>query len=177
MATVNDYETNEEINILREYLRIPSVHPDVDYGMCLRQLKQYKIYRNVSFPAGCVQFLQRQAARLGLSTQIKYPAHPKKPVVILTWPGAHPELPSLLLNSHMDVVPVYEELWTHPPFGADMDQSGRIYARGAQDMKSVGAQYLSAIGALQASGVAQLRRTVHVVFVPGKNCLKEGHSY
>lgn len=28
----NNWESNEEIQILREYLRIPSVHPDVDYG-------------------------------------------------------------------------------------------------------------------------------------------------
>lgn len=27
-----DYENNEEIKIFREYLRIPSVHPNIDYG-------------------------------------------------------------------------------------------------------------------------------------------------
>lgn len=27
-----DYESNEEIRTFREYLRIPTVHPDVDYG-------------------------------------------------------------------------------------------------------------------------------------------------
>lgn len=27
-----DWSTNEEIRIFQEYLRIPSVHPDVDYG-------------------------------------------------------------------------------------------------------------------------------------------------
>jgi len=32
---------------------------------------------------------------------------PEKPVVIITWVGQRPELPSLLLTSHMDVVPVY----------------------------------------------------------------------
>lgn len=67
----------------------------------------------------------------------------------------------------MDVVPVYEELWTHPPFGAEMDEDGRIYARGAQDMKSVGMQYLGAINALKSKNVC-LKRTVHVTFVPGK---------
>lgn len=100
--------------------------------------------------------------------QIEHPAHPDKPVVILTWLGKDPQLPSLLLNSHMDVVPVYEQLWTHPPFGAEIDHNGRIFARGAQDMKSVGAQYLGAIHALKQAGVTALQRTVHVVFVPGK---------
>lgn len=28
----NKWEHNEEIQILQEYLRIPSVHPDIDYG-------------------------------------------------------------------------------------------------------------------------------------------------
>lgn len=26
------WENNEEIEIFREYLRIPSVHPNIDYG-------------------------------------------------------------------------------------------------------------------------------------------------
>jgi aminoacylase len=29
---MSSYESNEEIEIFREYLRIPSVHPDIDYG-------------------------------------------------------------------------------------------------------------------------------------------------
>jgi aminoacylase len=31
-----------------------------------------------------------------------------KPIVVLTWMGQDPSLPSILLNSHMDVVPVFE---------------------------------------------------------------------
>lgn len=30
---MTDWENNEEIKIFREYLRIPTVHPDIDYGM------------------------------------------------------------------------------------------------------------------------------------------------
>lgn len=33
--------------------------------------------------------------------------HPKKPIVIITWEGTEPEKPSILLNGHMDVVPVF----------------------------------------------------------------------
>lgn len=29
------WENNEEIKLFREYLRIPSVHPDIDYGKCI----------------------------------------------------------------------------------------------------------------------------------------------
>lgn len=65
----------------------------------------------------------------------------------------------------MDVVPVFENYWTHPPFAAEMDADGKIFARGVQDMKCVGVQYLAAIRALKRDGI-QLKRTVHVLFVP-----------
>jgi len=59
------------------------------------------------FPEGkCVEFLLRQAQSLNLPSNIYYMA-PGKPIVIITWIGQKPELPSILLNSHTDVVPVY----------------------------------------------------------------------
>lgn len=61
---------------------------------------------------------------------------------------------------------MYESFWSYPPFGAEMDAYGSIYARGAQDMKSVGMQYLAAIRALKRDGVEQLNRTIHVLYVP-----------
>lgn len=48
----------------------------------------------------------RQAQSLNLPSNIYYMA-PGKPIVIITWLGQKPELSSVLLNSHMDVVPVY----------------------------------------------------------------------
>lgn len=65
----------------------------------------------------------------------------------------------------MDVVAVSEEFWSYPPFGAEIDDEGRIFARGTQDMKSVGMQYLAAIRALKNDGV-RLKRSVHIVFTP-----------
>lgn len=53
-----------------------------------------------------MEFLLRQARSLNLPSNIYYMA-PGKPIVIITWIGKKPELPSVLLNSHMDVVPVY----------------------------------------------------------------------
>ncbi len=84
----------------------------------------------------------------------------------ITWTGSEPALPSIMLNSHMDVVPVFEEHWTHPPFAAEIDEEGKIFARGSQDMKSIGTQYLAAIRALKLDGIEQFKRTVHVIFVP-----------
>ena len=90
--------------------------------------------------------------------------NPGKPIVIMTWVGTDPSLKSIILNSHMDVVPVFEEKWTQPPFGANMDRFGRIYARGAQDMKSVGMQFLGAIRAMKKDGIHP-KRTIHLTYV------------
>lgn len=164
-----DYEHHEDIQLFREYLRIPSVHPNVDYGTEIFRAYFMNAHSTISIftiVVPCVAFLRRIATELNLTVHIERPAHPDKPVVILTWLGTSPQLPSILLNSHMDVVPVYADRWTHAPFGAEIDEAGRIYARGAQDMKCVGTQYLSAIRQLQRNGTAQPKRTVHLVYVP-----------
>ncbi|KAL7731251.1 hypothetical protein ACLKA6_014435 [Drosophila palustris] len=142
------WENNGEIQIFREYLRIPSVHPNVDY-------------------TPCVEFLKRQANSLSLPVDVVYPLNESNPVVVIKWLGKQPELPSIILNSHMDVVAVFPDKWTHAPFSAHLDDEGRIYARGSQDMKCVGTQYLGAIRSLIADG-HQPRRTVYLTFVPNE---------
>lgn len=118
-----------------------------------------------AFIEPCVDFLEKQCQSLGLQFAIYHPVNEKNPLVTMTWPGTQPDLPAIVLNSHMDVVPVFENMWTHPPFAAHMDEEGRIYARGAQDMKCVGMQYLAAIRLLKKDGVT-LKRTVIVMYVP-----------
>ncbi|XP_015601139.1 aminoacylase-1 [Cephus cinctus] len=141
----------------REYLRIPSIHPDVNYD-------------------DCIKFLEKQAKSLDLPIKI-YHVHPKKPIVVITWEGTEPSKPAILLNSHMDVVPVVAEKWTYPPFSAHMDEKGNIYARGSQDMKCVGIQYLEAIRRLKLNG-QHFKRTIHISFVSDEEiggilCMKE----
>uniref|UniRef100_A0A1I8NC79 N-acyl-aliphatic-L-amino acid amidohydrolase n=1 Tax=Musca domestica TaxID=7370 RepID=A0A1I8NC79_MUSDO len=114
----------------------------------------------------CIKFLCQELQKLEIPYQVHHINGDRtKPVLVGTWLGSKPELPAILLNSHMDVVPVYEDKWTHPPFGGHMDEEGRIYGRGAQDMKCVGAQYLAALRALKKTH-GKMQRTVHVVFVP-----------
>ncbi|XP_017489178.1 PREDICTED: aminoacylase-1-like, partial [Rhagoletis zephyria] len=140
LLKMSSWKNDKEIEIFREYLRIPSVHPDIDY-------------------APVVEFLRKQAADLELPIEVYQPGSPSKPAVVITWVGEQPEQPTIMLNSHMDVVPVYSEKWTHPPFAADIDNDGRIFARGTQDMKCVGMQYLAAIRRLRKDGVT-LKRTI-----------------
>lgn len=51
-----------------------------------------------------------------------------------------------------------------------MDDQGNIYARGAQDMKCVGIQFLESVRRLKSAGIT-LRRTLHLSFVPGMSLL------
>lgn len=137
-------EETPAVTRFREYLRINTMQPKPDYA------------------SACV-FLERQAKEIGLEVQ-QWEGVKGKPVVIMTLKGEKPELPSILLNSHVDVVPVFEASWKHPPFAA-VKEDGKIYARGAQDMKCVGMQYLEALRVLKAKGV-KLQRTIHLTFVP-----------
>ncbi|KAM3961581.1 aminoacylase-1 [Aphomia sociella] len=139
------WEIDPVVQRLRKYIKIPSVHPDVDYG-------------------DCVIFLKQQANELGLPVAV-HELVAKKPIVVITWTGLEPELPSIMLNSHMDVVPVHQEFWTHPPFDAIITDDGFLYGRGTQDMKGVGMMHLEAIRRLKAAGV-KLNRTIHICFVP-----------
>ncbi|VDP91348.1 unnamed protein product [Echinostoma caproni] len=134
------------VSNFRTYLRFRTVHPNPNYE-----------------PA--VAWIRDQADQLGL-TSFRTEIFSGNPIIVLRWIGSEPELPSILLNSHMDVVPVDAAKWSHPPFDATLTNDGYIYARGAQDMKCVGIQQLEAIRRLKARGIAQLRRTVYLTFVP-----------
>ncbi|KAG2709046.1 hypothetical protein I3760_05G220800 [Carya illinoinensis] len=129
----------------QRYLRINTAHPRPDYS-------------------SAISFLESQA--LSINLQVKtLEFSPGKPVLLLTWPGSNPSLPSLLFNSHLDSVPAESSKWTHPPFFAVRSPDGKIFARGAQDDKCIGVQYLEAIRNLKEKNFAPVR-TVHVSYVP-----------
>lgn len=70
----------------------------------------------------------------------------------------------LILDGHVDVVPPGDDaLWTHPPFGGVL-VDGRIYGRGALDMKGPLLAGLFAMGAVREAG-ARLAGTVRLISV------------
>ncbi|MFA5786365.1 MAG: M20 family metallopeptidase [Actinomycetota bacterium] len=78
-------------------------------------------------------------------------AGPRRPSVLATWDTATAG-PTLLWNGHLDVVPAGEERrWTRPPFAAVVED-GRLYGRGAADMKGAIGSLIGALGALRRSG-------------------------
>ena len=112
-----------------------------------------------------MRFLQFQALILDLPLQIHL-SMSKKPVVVLTWVGTEPTLPAILLNNHMDKVPLFETNWSDNPFGGEIDDQ-KTYARTSPHKKTASIQCLEAVRRLKNSGVT-LKRTINLCFAPGK---------
>ncbi|SEH98507.1 acetylornithine deacetylase [Rhizobium tibeticum] len=70
------------------------------------------------------------------------------------------EVPGYILSGHMDVVPASESGWTSDPFRLRAE-AGRLYGRGATDMKGFLAACLAAAPSLAQ---APLRRPIHYAF-------------
>ncbi len=80
---------------------------------------------------------------------------------------------SLILNGHIDVVPTGPaELWSAPPF-EPVVRDGRLYGRGAGDMKAGIAAYCSAFAALRALGL-QPAANVFLQSVVEEECTGNG---
>src|SRR4051794_30612995 len=60
--------------------------------------------------------------------------------------------PTMIVNGHIDVVPVDREAWSREPFGGEVD-GDRLYGRGTADMKGGIASAIEALAALQRAGV------------------------
>lgn len=112
----------------------------------------------------CGSWLVDKCQSVGLDAFILPESLPHKPIVIASWIGTKPELACVILNSHYDVVPVFEEHWQVPAFEG-LRKDGRVYGRGTQDMKCVCVQYLTAIAKLKSSNF-QPTRSVYLTFVP-----------
>ncbi|MCW3476166.1 ArgE/DapE family deacylase [Limobrevibacterium gyesilva] len=80
---------------------------------------------------------------------------------------------SLLLQGHVDVVPEgAAELWTTPPYEPAI-RDGRMYGRGAADMKAGIAAYVMAFKALRAAGL-QPAAEVQMAAVIEEECTGNG---
>eukprot|EP00934_Nitzschia_sp_Nitz4_P008211 Nitzschia sp. Nitz4//scaffold17_size182527//70303//71634//NITZ4_001848-RA/size182527-processed-gene-0.50-mRNA-1//-1//CDS//3329539322//8201//frame0 len=117
----------------------------------------------------CADFLKAQLESIGVFRVFELEESPaNSPVVVAHWKGKDSTLPVLLWNSHYDVVPADMAKWTLPPFEA-IRKDGKIYGRGAQDMKCVCMQYIEALRILLGSnGGSSLvpERDVYLTYVP-----------
>ena len=88
---------------------------------------------------------------------------PNREVLVARLRGDGSKRPIMLCN-HTDVVPVEEQYWSVPAF-AGLVQDGRVYGRGAVDMKGCGVMQLMALLLLKRVGVP-LKRDVVFCAVP-----------
>ncbi|MBL4954727.1 M20 family metallopeptidase [Neobacillus sp. YIM B02564] len=79
------------------------------------------------------RFVYNLLVREGIEAELSWAA-PGRPNVIARIKGSNPTGPTLLYNGHLDVVPAGEG-WSMDPFAAII-QDGKLYGRGAADMKS-----------------------------------------
>ncbi len=130
---------DEIVAFTADMIRLPTVNPPGD-----------------AYPE-CAELIGRRMARAGLAVQYiaaegrpeHTAAHPR--VNVVGQGEGRADRPRLHLNGHFDVVPPGDG-WTVDPF-AGLVQGGRIYGRGASDMKSGIAAALFAIEAIRRAGI------------------------
>ncbi|BAS26465.1 M20 family metallopeptidase [Limnochorda pilosa] len=127
----------EVIRLTRELVRIPSVYRPCDPEGNERR---------------CALWVRDVLADLGLDPRVDEVA-PGRPNVVADWSPSGQAGPTLLFEGHTDVVTAGDpSAWSHPPFGAEL-VDGRIYGRGANDMKGGLAAALAALRALKQAGL------------------------
>jgi acetylornithine deacetylase/succinyl-diaminopimelate desuccinylase family protein len=72
-------------------------------------------------------------------------------LVAVPHPAGEAPRPTLIVNGHLDVVPVYADAWTHDPFDPVVED-GRLHGRGSADMKGGIAAAICALGVLARAG-------------------------
>ncbi|MEX2540755.1 MAG: ArgE/DapE family deacylase [Trueperaceae bacterium] len=96
-----------------------------------------------------------------------------RPNLSAAWRGSGKGGRSLIFNGHIDVVPAApESFWTRDPWGGEVS-GGRMYGRGAADMKSGIAAMVYAVRALREAN-ATVRGDIHLQTVLEEECTGNG---
>ena len=138
---------HDALSLLKDLVRTPSVsgHEKVCQDLVMRSMKGLGLEIDAWDPPD-EELAQHPAY---VSTGMTYAGRPN---IVGRWPGKGGGR-SLILNGHIDVVPPGpEESWTHPPWSGHLE-NGRVYGRGAADMKGGIVTMLLVVGALQAVGI------------------------
>jgi acetylornithine deacetylase len=137
------------IALARDMVRIPSVNP------------KFEVAEGLNREADVQTLLASHLEPLGFSIEQRE-VYPGRPNLIANLAGD--EERSLLLNGHIDVVPVGDRSrWSVDPFDGEI-RDGKLWGRGAVDMKSGVAASLAAVrGVLSAGFQPQGRIDFHAV--------------
>jgi succinyl-diaminopimelate desuccinylase len=94
---------------------------------------------------GAAQFAAGYLKAAGLEVEMIH-HNPERASILARLRGSG-EAPGVLLSGHLDTVPVGVEQWLHDPFGGEV-ADGRVWGRGASDMKGGVAAIMVAVKAL-----------------------------
>jgi len=130
------------------------------------QLLQRYVRIDTSVPPGDVtkaaDLLQGVLEQEGIPVT-RYESGPGHSIIVARLKGTGTAKPILLLH-HMDVVPADASRWTRDPFGGEI-ADGRLWGRGAMDMKGIGVAHLMAFLSLKRQNVP-ISRDVIFMAVP-----------
>ena len=141
---------DEAVAFLQGLIRIPTVNPPGDaYPACAQYIGEH--LHHLGYIVEYVELSSAEVTELA-----PYGAGLPRTNVIGRLQGTMPR-PVLHFNGHMDVVPVGPG-WSTDPFGGEV-RNGRIFGRGASDMKGGIAAQIFAIEAVRRAGL-QLQGTV-----------------
>lgn len=107
---------------------------------------------------GLIEFVRDHLKSLGIHSRLSYDAEKRKANLFATF-GDMPTR-GIVLCGHTDVVPVDGQAWDTDPFTAHL-KDGKIFGRGAVDMKGFIAASLSMLPAYMAS---DLKQPLHLAF-------------
>ncbi|WP_439680525.1 M20 family metallopeptidase [Embleya sp. MST-111070] len=102
--------------------------------------------------AAAVPALLDLMGAIGCVTEV-FTSSAGRPSVLARYGTGAPGRPTLLINGHVDVVPVVEADWTTPPFDPVV-RGGRLIGRGAADMKGGIAAAVEGLRACLDAGLA-----------------------
>ncbi|MFJ6673618.1 M20/M25/M40 family metallo-hydrolase [Actinosynnema sp. NPDC091369] len=108
------------------------------------------------------EFVAAHLDAVGVPATLLEPA-PRRGNVLARVPGTEPDLPALLVQAHLDVVPADAAEWSVPPF-AGIERDGYLWGRGAVDMKDMIAMVLAVLGTWSREG-RRPRRDIVLAFV------------
>jgi len=137
---------DEAVAHLREMVRFDTTNPPGNELALVRHLADILAREGIA-----AQVLESTPGRANLVARV--PATAAAPA------GGRPR--PLLLLSHLDVVPVEAEQWTHPPFAAEL-ADGMIWGRGSIDSKLTAAAHLEVLLLCQRLGLPLERDVVMV---------------
>jgi acetylornithine deacetylase/succinyl-diaminopimelate desuccinylase-like protein len=123
----------------------------VDPLELLRQLVRFETVNPPGAERECVAWVEGLLREAGLDTRI-VARDPERPNLVARLPGRG-QSPPLLLQGHVDVVPVADQRWTHPPFAAE-EADGYLWGRGTLDMKGGVAMMIAAVLRAKETGIA-----------------------